>query len=448
MAKLIIGLFIELIIFLTLNKKIFYKEEDQYKNLIVFLLMCFFNFHISLHYSQTIVGVKNTFYVPSIFLAIVALFTSVVKRKSFHFRYEYVFLLLIAAHFIYSLVVFPVLDKAHYFYMVILLLSISMIILIYQSIKIYKFDKLLYYTNYLAIANGILAILQFITGKMLVLGSFNQSIFYYEGLTTVKRAVGIGMTNNAAGNLGAILFAVVLYNLLKNKDLTSLFSLIFTLLFSFLTLTRIGYVAIFVELVLIVVTTRIKYIKMFLKKKWSVIGLTLFLIVSLLVTWNKINYYLFQSRGDTLTSRFIQYRRVLGDVVSHNFWLGVGEARYQYYLYANKGIHDLVIHSQYLNVLAEQGCIIFIIFVFGNFYIIVYILRQEKSKLLKAFSLSLFIGNFICINFNPNQYYYINNIFYYFYIFGEYYKLQQRDANESKKTLAHDLEQYKNSTRG
>lgn len=434
MEKLLIGFIAELALFVILNRWILDKN-DRYKSLILFLLLTFFNFSISLNHVQTITKIVNTFYVPSIFVGIVTLLLSLMNKKTFQFRKEYIIFFLFILHFIYTLIIYKQIDQAHFLYMAILLFSILFIVLIYQSIDIKNFGELLYYTNYLAIANGILATFQIITGKMLVLGSFNHTIVYSQGLIDVKRAVGIGVTNNAAGTLGAILFIVVLYNLIKRKDPLSFISLIMTIVFSIITITRIGYLAIAIETIIFVGFVKIRSIKVLIRKIWVISSVSVVTLIMLLLSWNKINYYLFQARGDTLTSRFTQYQRVFENIISHNFWLGIGEAQYKYYLVTHYSIRDIDIHSQYLNVLAEQGIFVFILFVFANFFIIVYILRHESSSLLKAFSLALFVGNIISSNFNPNQYYYINNILYYFFILGEYYRLQQQKKLVSQKRM-------------
>ncbi|WP_222848552.1 hypothetical protein, partial [Lactiplantibacillus plantarum] len=89
----------------------------------------------------------------------------------------------------------------------------------------------------MAILNGVLSILQYITGKTLLIGNLSQSIVYTEGVTNVKRVVGLAGSNNAAGNLGVLLFCICLYNTVTQKNLFSLFSLGITTVFSLLTLT-------------------------------------------------------------------------------------------------------------------------------------------------------------------------------------------------------------------
>uniref|UniRef100_UPI00048D6BCC O-antigen ligase family protein n=1 Tax=Sporolactobacillus terrae TaxID=269673 RepID=UPI00048D6BCC len=414
MTKLLIGLIVESILFMFLSKRFIIDNNDKKNSLIAFVILIFFNFSISLQYTQEIIGEVNLFYVPSIFVAIMALLLSVMNKNTLQFRKEYIFVIIFIFHYIYTWMINHKIDQASYFYMILLLLSILFIILIYQSLDEINLNSIIYSVNYLAIANGILAMLQYLTGKKLVPGSFNQSIIYSEGLVSVKRAVGIAVTNNAAGNLGALLFAVILYNVISRKDAISVVSLIFTSVFSILSLTRIGYLGIVVEiLVYCLILYRNQLIKQ-LKKIKIIIAITAVLLITLLLLWNKMYYYLFQSRGDTLTSRFVQYQRIFKEVIMNNLLLGIGEGQYRYYMATKLKILDIDIHSQYLNILVEQGLILFAIFIFVNFYMIFYVVRYSQSIQLKALTLALFIGNFICVNFNPNQYYYINNIVYYF----------------------------------
>lgn len=56
-----------------------------------------------------------------------------------------------------------------------------------------------------------------LTKKTLLIGSFSESILYTEGIVDSNRAVGIAGSNNSAGNLGALLFIIALFNLYKKR---------------------------------------------------------------------------------------------------------------------------------------------------------------------------------------------------------------------------------------
>lgn len=93
--------------------------------------------------------------------------------------------------------------------------SIYLCFLLCKSIKNFYIESFFRSFNWLAILNGILGILQMLTKKTLLIGSFSESILYTEGIVDSNRAVGIAGSNNSAGNLGALLFIIALFNLYK-----------------------------------------------------------------------------------------------------------------------------------------------------------------------------------------------------------------------------------------
>ncbi|PAD33599.1 O-antigen ligase family protein, partial [Terribacillus saccharophilus] len=205
---------------------------------------------------------------------------------------------------------------------------------------------------------------------------------------------------------------------LKYKDKTSLIALIFNLLFSALTLTRIGYLGILIEFIVFLAFYWSKKRKDVLRRiiiycfSVPIIGLVLLVSADYLI--NK----LVTQRGDTQSSRFIQYERVFDYAMPNNWFTGIGTGQYQAYLKNNFFISDINIHSQYINTLAENGLIIFVLYVIFNFWLLIKIWRKQNDKLIRIFSLAFFIANLICSNFNPNQYYFVNNVLYYFVMFS------------------------------
>jgi hypothetical protein len=143
--------------------------------------------------------------------------------------------------------------------------------------------------------------------------------------------------------------------------------------------------------------------------------------VILFLSWHRIYEILFANRGNTQGYRFIQYGRVAQYILPHvNAIKGIGLGQYRNYIYYFYKISDIDLHTQYLNVLIEQGWIVFILFIVFNIFIFIRALKSSNSALKKAFVISLFVANLICSNFNPNQYYYVNNLVYYLLMFNFY----------------------------
>ncbi|WP_270568134.1 O-antigen ligase family protein, partial [Clostridium beijerinckii] len=241
-------------------------------------------------------------------------------------------------------------------------MGIFLIGIIYKIIYGYNYKKIVDFFSYLAIYNGLLAVAQYITEKKLLIGQFNKDIYFItETGEQVKRVVGIAITNNAAGNLGCILFAVVLSNYLRTKGKIHLIALMFTSIFSILTLTRIGYIGIGIVIFI-----------NFLISKWNSMGALLkrLMVIMIVMTivgivvylfGNEIFYVLFEQRGNTQDARVIQFKFIFNNIIkNNNFWSGIGTGQYEYYTYNFLGYRDIDIHSEYLNILAENGILNFI----------------------------------------------------------------------------------------
>lgn len=82
------------------------------------------------------------------------------------------------------------------------------------------------------------------------------------------------------------------------------------------------------------------------------------------------------------------------------------------------GKMEIDLHSQYLNVLVEQGIFIFIVFVTFNIILLKKVLNKYKDNLTRCFIWGIFLTSIICFNYNPNQYYMLNNILYYIIMFS------------------------------
>jgi lysylphosphatidylglycerol synthetase-like protein (DUF2156 family) len=404
--KIVICFIIYFLLFLTSN--FFLKKKEKYKNIIFLLFMFSFSFYLSIGVEYYIREDTIKTGIHSVFLAIIVCLIMVISRNVLKLGLELFFFIPL---FIFLIIDYltRTSDYSHYYSILFTYLSIFLIFLIFRSLPSIKIEPILTSVNYLAFINAILGIAQFITGKQLVIGHFNDSIEYTEGIVATNRAIGLAGTNNAAGNFGALLFGVVLYNYVNKHDKFSLLTLILTSIFSILTFTRIGYVGILLEFFILVA----------FNKKWStkkiivVIFQAVLGLFAIIMFSSKIINKLFIERGDTQEDRFLQFDIVKKYIINDHWLFGIGTGQYRDYLYKNYSIFGPDIHSQYLNVMAENGIFIFILFVLFNCWIIEKIISSNTGRLLKILGVALFIGNFVCSNFNPNQYYYLNNILYY-----------------------------------
>lgn len=239
--------------------------------------------------------------------------------------------------------------------------SIYTCYLIALSMKKYDIKKFLYSFNYLGIMNGVLGVLQMITKKKLLIGDFNSSILYTEGLVDGNRAVGIAGSNNSAGNLAVLLYTISLYNLLEKKDKRSFFSCMFSIIFVMLTQTRIGIVGIFVSTIIMVLGFRTSKKEAFLKKVIFLSFSIFSLILGLLFFQNKLISIFITNRGNTESYRFVQLDYALNTAISKHPYIGIGVGQWRSYLYNNYGILNIPIHSQMFNFWIENGLIIFIL---------------------------------------------------------------------------------------
>lgn len=398
---------------LYLNK-LFWKKEYNYYNIIMILLFICLGLNIKVGETEALFDQGNIIYVPVVVFIIAIVAIVRIRFNSINFKLDEFILLVILMSILLSYINGQINDILKFSSIVVLYLSILFIGIMYKNLNEYNSERVLNAFSYIGIFNGILGILQYITNKKLLIGAFNDNIFYTQGGESVKRAVGLAFSNNAGGNLGAILFCIVLFNYLRTKRKIHLFAVVINGIFLALTLTRLGYLAAIVEAAIFFLFSKWDSISKIMKKIWLVLGGICCVSIIALVYGEKIYNTLFIQRGNTEMSRTIQYQNVFENIIFKNtFWNGIGVGQYKYYSYYNFGISDIDIHSQYINVLAEQGIFIFILFIILNLYILKKALTNAEHRLEKAFVLSLFIGNLICCNFNPNEYYLINNLLYY-----------------------------------
>lgn len=417
--KLLLFIIIIFVTLLVLKKQKFCYYKPYYNiSLILFTLSVPFSIRTS--YEDNVA--HSYLYISATFIIIASIFIININKNILKFKYEDIFFILLIGDIIFMIFSVRILNHVNFVYLSITYISICLIYLIYKSFNNVYEQKIFNCFTYLAIFNGLFGVLQYITNKKLIYGIFNENIIYTEGVVKVKRAVGIAMTNNAGGNLSALLFTVVLYNYIVNRRKRDMAAVILNLVFAILTLTRIAYVAIFLSIIIyILISYNWKNIRITTKKLIALCSGVLAAILFLVLSWHKIYEILFVNRGNTQGYRFIQYNNVFKYILPNvDIFKGIGLGQYRNYIYYHYKIGDVDLHTQYLNVLIEQGWLIFIVFMAFNIFILVKALKSSDSSVKKAFAISLFLVNLICSNFNPNQYYYVNNIIYYMLILNFY----------------------------
>lgn len=411
--KLLIGMIFYIVCFYYISKKKNSKEK------VLEYLPLFFPIAFDIALSSNVyrvVGEDLKFYINTATLLLICYVFFLRKRKMFAPKAENIFFSILLVNIFFQMIIyqndigsFPMFLRLFLNY-----LSIYLCMVIALGSKGMDTDQFLSNFNYVAIFNGILGILQILTRKKLLLGSFNESIIYTEGVIDTYRAVGLAGSNNSGGNLALLLFVIVIFNYVKKRDLVSLIATILTLLFAFLTQTRIALLAIVVVIMMIFIFTPLSKS---LKKYILFSGATLGLVITALFS-EKIIYIFFKSRGNTAGYRFLQLDRAVEYGLSKHPFLGIGTGQWRSYLYNEFEIVDIPLHSQMLNFLVENGIFIFIGFCIFNGILIWKLLKNQGiSRERKLFALSLFVGNLIVSNFNPNQVYTINNVIYYLVFF-------------------------------
>ncbi|MBK5240623.1 O-antigen ligase [Clostridium sp.] len=280
----------------------------------------------------------------------------------------------------------------------------------------YKNKTIISVVSVFSIMNATLGLLQFITGRVLI--NFKDSSQQITELYVGIRVSGFVIGDNGGGNLGAILFPLLLYKYNKDKNILNFSLILADILFVIFTFTRIAYLAIFVEVIIFILFSGESDIKGIIKNIATTIGALGVGIYVYLNYYTEIIYIFFLQRGETQYDRFTQFTIAIKTFFSTPFF-GTGHGQYNDYAMSKLGLSDdLVIHSQFLNMIVEEGIIIFILFVIFNICLIYMLIKKYSGKMERLFIIMLFIGNLICVNFNPNQTYEIVIYIYYFILFG------------------------------
>jgi len=297
---------------------------------------------------------------------------------------------------------------------------VQLIILFFYNVRgIFEKEMVINLASFFSVVNSLLGIAQAATGKTFLA---NESLYLYrDNEDFLSRAVGFVGANNGAGNLGAILFPVLLYRFWKNKTVLNFAILALDLVYTFVTFTRTGYIAIIVEMIIFALFLIFKKSDEGLMLKKTFFAVFSFIIaysVCALFSDDVLNLYnmLFESRSETQSLRFIQFHKALA-IFSESPFLGVGVGQYVSYTLMNHFETDLEIHSQWINILVEQGIIAFISYAAYNLTLLVLLVKKCRGGDV-WFGISLFAGYAVATNFNPNQYYVINIYMFYFIVCG------------------------------
>ncbi|GKX68185.1 O-antigen ligase family protein [Inconstantimicrobium mannanitabidum] len=429
MSKIVLLRLIFIFLGYIFFNKMYHGENKREYIMISLVIITCLNVGINMHYSTHFMRLVQQWYIPLIAVVLAIVFIVNFNLKKSKPTLDTILILIIV---ISNLVIYAygnIANQIKFFNICIVYVCIILIGYLYKFLEGYDYIKIVDFFSYIAIANGILAIAQYITNKKLLIGQINSNIFYEQSGVLVKRVVGLAGTSNAAGNLGTILFAVVFFNYLRSREKKHLIALIITSFFSILTLTRIGYLGI----TLVIITDLLMFYKESLKilKQNKVIIFILLIIAVILVTifGYKVYNILFLQRGNTQGCRIDQFKLVYKNIIKNNsFFHGIGAGQYQYYIYYFFRYWDIDIHSQYLNLLAENGWVMLIVFISFNICVFIKALKRCSNKLEKSFIIGLFLANLACCNFNPNQDYFINNIMYYLAIYLFVYKTKTEIA--------------------
>ncbi|BFH64111.1 O-antigen ligase family protein [Paenibacillus azoreducens] len=281
------------------------------------------------------------------------------------------------------------------------LLQMALLFYLLGMLQIHASTLLLCIVCY-SVANSVLGLLQYATNKSLLLFSAQDSINYYEGVKVAKRVVGFVGASNGAGNLGAILFPVLLYYFMQRKSLFAFTAMLLNAAFLFLTFTRIGYLSVCVQFLIFLFFAPLGNRYGLMKKIGMIIAAGLAAVIAYQLFFDQLYQILFLDRGDTESHRFMQFTGAFS-VLREHLWFGLGAGQYIPYMQTHHGIDDIALHSQFLNALVEQGIFGFMMFFFAFGALFVWSLKKYKGE--GWFPVALFLGYFIVANFNPNQYY-------------------------------------------
>ena len=404
-------------------KKIFYKEIIEKFLLFIIILCCMFNLVlIKLHIGSFYIEIGLLSIILIIYLYI---FFIMYKKQSIKISsdkrilFMFICLTLINIYIFLEPMFLYIYSPESYSLYLFTYLNIELMLILFLILKRFNYGKksIVNVISVFSFINAILGFLQYITGRVLI--NFKDSTQHITQLEIGGRVSGFVIGDNGGGNLGAILLPILLYKYKKDKTIFNFSLILADVLFTIFSFTRIAYVAVCFELlVFILLSAKMNSIKDIIKNISTFSFVLCVGIYSYIKYFDKIINILFLQRGDTQNDRFIQFPIAIKAFFSTPI-LGTGHGQYNDYVMYKFGLFDsLVIHSQLLNVIVEEGIINFILFAIFNICLIYMLIKKYNKKVERLFIIMLVIGNLICINFNPNQTYEINIYIYYFMMFG------------------------------
>jgi hypothetical protein len=422
-AAAIIIMFIYLCFEEHIVKNSVYKEIIEKLLLFTIILCCIFNLVlIRLHIGSFNVEIGLLSIILLIFLYIFFIMYKkqyIKKNNDNRILFMFICLTLINIYMLLEPMFLYIYSAESYSLYLFTYFNIELMLIIFIILRRFNYEKktVINVISVFSLMNAILGFLQYITGRVLI--DFKDSSQQITNLYLGERVSGFVIGDNGGGNLGAILFPLLIYKYKQDKNVFNFILILADVLFTIFTFTRIAYLAICVEvLVSMLLSVKNISIKQIIKSISTFIFVLGVGIYSYLKYFNEIVNIFLGQRGDTQSDRFIQFAIAIKAFFSTPV-LGTGHGQYNdYIMYRIDTFDDLVIHSQLLNMLVEEGIIIFMLFSIFNICLIYMLVKKYNRKMERLFIIMLFIGNLICINFNPNQTYEINIYIYYFILFG------------------------------
>jgi O-antigen ligase len=337
------------------------------------------------------------------------------------FKNKLLFLLLLLAGIILILFlqgyVLNIYDTSLYTYHMNVFINVALLAVMFYCLSFMNFNATTFFMiiSVYALANSLLGVMQYIFNKSFLPFSAQDTIDYYEGVTITKRVFGFVGASNGAGNLGAILFSVLLYYHLKRRSYVSLFILLSNVIFVVLTFTRIGYMSIIAQLLVYILFSKMQDYNHWIKRILVGICSVFAVLIAYRLFYHDIYQVLVVSRGNTESHRFTQFNTAF-ELFKEHIWFGIGAGQYIPFMQSNFGVNDIALHSQFMNIMVEQGLISVLFFIVIYISLFVWSLKIYKEE--RWLPISLAIGNLIVVNFNPNQYYSICIYTFFILIYG------------------------------
>lgn len=427
LKNLIAGAIITFAVYLsfeeTIVKKIRYKGVIEVFLLFVIILCCMFNLVlITLHIGAYTIQFELLSIILLVYLYIFFIMYkkgSIKKESDKKIVLMLICLTLINIYIFFEPIFLYIYSPESYSLYLFTYLNIELLFVAFLILKRFNYGKqtVINVVSVFSLMNCTLGFFQFLTGKVLI--NFKDATQSLTELNIGKRISGFVIGDNGGGNLGAILLPILLYKYKKDKNILNFSLIVADLIFTIFTFTRIAYTAICVEfLIFIALSVKISSIKEIII---NISTLIFTLCAGMYIYFNYMNQLVnifFSQRGDTELDRFTQFPIAIKAFFSTPL-LGTGHGQYNSYIMYKLSLFDkLVIHSQFLNMIVEDGIFNTILFLIFNICLIYMLLKKYTKKIERLFIIILVIGNLICINFNPNQTYQINIYIYYFILFG------------------------------